>query len=127
MSRRRGKKGLQAGKPKRDQETKRIIGYFAFRGLEAVCDGDACVIAGSSEKMAQMIECRLGKAKEYTIRATSYSEIWSGMQQGAAYCFDEGAYGVFFPMAQARGLPLGEEDFSDPGPWGIHLVRVSMT
>ena len=45
---------------------------------------------------------------------------------GGAYCFDEEAYGHFLPPAQAAGLPLVEEDFSDPGPTGIHLVRVGL-
>ena len=126
MARLRGKKGLRAGKPKRDRESKRIIGYFAFRGMEAVCDGDGCIIAGSSEKMAQLIQRRLGQTNEgYAIRATSFSEIFSGMQQGGVYCFDEESYGRFLPMAQARGLPVKEADFSDPGPLGVHLVRVS--
>jgi hypothetical protein len=43
---------------------------------------------------------------------------------GGAYAFDEQAYGRFLPEAQQAGLPLVEEDFSDPGPTGIHLVRI---
>jgi hypothetical protein len=36
----------------------------------------------------------------------------------------EQAYGRFLPEAQRAGLALVEEDFSDPGPTGIHLVRI---
>lgn len=37
---------------------------------------------------------------------------------------DEQAYGVFLPLGQAAGLTLKEEDFSDPGPLGMHFVRI---
>ncbi len=48
----------------------------------------------------------------------------TGLRLGAAYCFDEEAYNRFFPLAQMEGLSLGPEDFSDPGPHGVHLLRV---
>jgi hypothetical protein len=63
-------------------------------------------------------------ASQYTVQATSFSEILTGLQAGAAYAFDAEAYGRFLGPAQAAGLPLGAEDFSEPGPSGLHFVRV---
>ena len=40
--------------------------------------------------------------------------------------FDQQAYGRFLGPAQRAGLPVQQEDFSDPGPTGIHLVRVQV-
>ena len=89
----------------------------------ALCDGDACIIAGSRAAIEKMAERVPGR---WEVRSTSFNEIWSGLQMRSAYAFDEAAYRVFLPLAQQRGLPLGEEDFSDPGPTGIHLVRVQL-
>ena len=38
--------------------------------------------------------------------------------------FDEEADNRFLPLAQSEGLNLGPEDFSDPEPHGVHLLRV---
>ena len=101
-----------------------LVGYFAVRGMNVVCDGDGCIVAGSIEKMTHIIQRHHEDVRSYDIRQTTFSEIWRGIQLGAAYCFDEEAYGRFLAPAQAAGLPLREEDFSDPGPTGMHLVRV---
>lgn len=101
-----------------------LIGYFAVRGVNVVCDGDGCIVAGSVEKMTHIIQRHHEDADSFEIRQTTYSEIFPGIQLGGAYCFDEQAYGRFLRPAQAAGLPLVDEDFSDPGPTGIHLVRV---
>ena len=74
--------------------------------------------------MTNIIQRHHEDLRAYEIRPTTFSEIWRGIELGGAYCFDEEAYGRFLPPAQDAGLPLVEEDFSDPGPTGIHLVRV---
>jgi len=59
-----------------------------------------------------------------TIKKTTFGEIMTGLRLGAAYCFDQEAYNRFFPLAQRDGLNLGPQDFSDPGPHGLHFFRV---
>ena len=65
-------------------------------------------------------------AHPWQIQPARFAHICQCLQLGAAYCFDEAAYGVFLPLAQQVGLPLGEADFSDPGPTGLHFVRVQI-
>ena len=40
--------------------------------------------------------------------------------------FDEEAYGRFLEPGRRLGMPLTDEDFSDPGPLGMHFVRVQL-
>jgi hypothetical protein len=102
-----------------------VIGWFAFAGPNILCDGDACVIAGSPEAMRKIMARRATRgAPPLTIKKTRFGEIMTGLRLGAAYCFDEEAYNRFLPLAQREGLDLGPEDFSDPGPHGVHLLRV---
>lgn len=110
------------------EDSTRVMGYFAFTPpVNAVCDADACVIAGSEEVMKKYLTT-LGSCSEgeTTIRKTRFGDILSGMLAGGAYAFDEESYNRFYPLAAKAGLSVGPEDFSDPGPSGIHLVRVSL-
>jgi hypothetical protein len=101
------------------------IGYVAGRGAYMLCDGDACIVAGSHEKMRQIVQrCGGPMAAEYKIHVTGLERILQCLQRGEAYCFDEEAYGRFVEPARRRGVPLTDEDFSDPGPHGLHFVRV---
>lgn len=102
-----------------------VIGSFASTGPNVLCDGDACVIAGSQEALRRIIMRRVTRgALALTIKKTRFGEIMTGLRLGAAYCFDEQAYNRFLPLAQREGFNLGPEDFSDPGPYGVHLLRV---
>jgi hypothetical protein len=75
--------------------------------------------------MRKIVEGRTTRgAPSLTIKKTRFGEIMRGLRLGAAYCFDEEAYNRFFPLARMEGLNLGPEDFSDPGPHGVHLLRV---
>ena len=102
-----------------------LIGYLARNGPYCLCDGDGCIIAGSRAKLYDIIH-RSGPAaaRMNTIQAARFSEILAGMQRGGAYCFDEQAYGRFLEPGRQIGMPLTDEDFSDPGPLGMHFVRV---
>ena len=103
----------------------KVIGYLAYATLEeVVCDGDACVIAGSEEAMMTF----LANTKRYpgirpSIRKARFSDIMNGMGYGAAYAFDEQAYNRFYPLASREGLALGPEEFG-PTATGVHLVIV---
>lgn len=109
---------------------KKIVGYFAFkpRTLYSVCDGDACVIAGSKEAMGSYIsKLSRGKVTDYSVKKTRYGEILQGLQKGAAYAFDKMAYKSFYPLAKAEGLKVVEfqmEDNSRPNDDAVPLMRV---
>lgn len=112
---------------RRQAERDPRIGYYAHWGVNALCDGDGCIIAGSREAMARLLD-RYGAAPSSrpSVKATTFSEILAGMRRGGAYCFDEEAYARFLAPGRRAGLPLEEEDFSDPGPLGVHLVRIGL-
>ena len=104
-----------------------LIGYLVHDGVRTLCDGDGCVIAGSRDKIRE-IRTRFGSrfANMQTIQPAPFSDIWSGMRRGGAYCFDEEAYGRFLAPSRRVGMTLSDEDFSDPGPLGMHFVRVQL-
>ena len=108
-------------------EKSSVVGYLVHDGVRTLCDGDGCIIAGSRAKIRR-IRDRIGSrfSTMRTIQAATFSDIWEGMQRGGAYCFDEEAYGRFLRPAQRAGLPLTAQDFSDPGPLGMHFVRVQL-
>ena len=90
-----------------------IIGYFAAtkRG-DVVCDGPACIVAGSYKTMKEYLSASLikppGKVK---ILKTRFREILSGMRTGGAYSFDPESYGRFLPLARAEGMDCEDADF----------------
>ncbi len=85
----------------RDDDT-RVIGYFAYTPpMYVVCDGDACIIAGSEAGMKRYIEAMVsGSLKGTRIKKTRFGEILKGLELGAAYAFDEEAYNRFHPLAK---------------------------
>jgi hypothetical protein len=101
-----------------------VIGYVSRQGMQVICDGDACVVAGTREAMAAILQYHHRDPAQQIIEPARCSQILQAIALGGAYAFDDQAYGRFLPEAQQAGLPLVEEDFSDPGPTGIHLVRV---
>ena len=105
----------------------KVIGYFAYASpSEVVCDGDACIVAGSDAGLkAYVSELGLGSAINHTLKKTRFGEIMRGIRLGAAYAFDETAYNRFYPLAKRQGLDLGPEDFP-PTATGRHFVRVQL-
>ena len=53
----------------------------------------------------------MGAGGRHTIRKTRFGEIMRGLSLGAAYAFDEDAYGRFLPLGRAAGLALADADF----------------
>ena len=104
----------------------KIIGYYArLSPAEVVCDGDACVIAGSEQDMINYLKTISSDApKQATIKKTRFIEIVQGMKLGAPYAFDEQSYNRFFPLANRIGFSLKEEDFSVPTETGRHFVII---
>ena len=125
MARRKHKRRGPQGRERDDAQ--QVVGFFASDGINILCDGDACIIAGSASAGQQMLE--RGPARRQTVmavRRTTFAEIWQGLQLGGAYAFDERAYAVFRPLANRAGVALAAEDFSDPGPTGLHFLRVQL-
>ncbi len=109
---------------------KKVIGYFAIRkGTQYIlCDGDACVIAGSEMAMdSYIVKLASDKPSNYKVKKTRYGEIVQGMRMGGVYTFDKRAYERFFPLAKAEGMPVVEFKFEDdekPHEDAVRLMRV---
>ena len=106
-----------------------IIGYFAAtnRG-DVVCDGPACIIAGSYKTMKDY----LAKSKTKppgTIRIvkTRFGEILAGMRMGAAYSFDAESYGRFLPLARETGMNLDDADFTPEKAGDVRFLTITPT
>ena len=104
----------------------KVIGYFAFSSpTEVICDGDACVIAGSEQDMRNYIKSASPESsKKTTIKKTRFGEIIKGMKLGAPYAFDEQSYNRFYPLANRIGFSLKEEDFSKETETGYHFIVI---
>ena len=108
----------------------KVIGYFAIRKGTSytLCDGDACVIAGSEMAMNSYItKLANGKPSNYKVKKTRFGEIVQGMRMGAVYTFDKRAYNRFVPLAKAQGMPMAEFKFEDdrkPHEDAVRLMRV---
>ena len=108
-------------------EDTKVIGYFAYASpVEVVCDGDACIIAGSEGALRTYLsELGLAGPISNTLKKTRFGEIMHGIRLGAAYAFDEISYNRFYPLAKREGFDLGPEDFS-PTATGRHFVKVQL-
>ncbi len=109
---------------RRDIDSK-VIGYFAFSSLtEVICEGDACVISGSEQRMRDYAtSVSKESSQRTTIKKTRFGEIMKGIGMGAPYAFDEESYNRFYPLAKKMGLDLKEEDFSQTET-GYHFVVI---
>ena len=59
----------------------KVIGYFAYMSkYEIFCDGDACIIAGSEQKIKRYISKMSRKdISKHTIKKTKFGEIMAGI------------------------------------------------
>ena len=107
-----------------------VVGYFAIRkGTKSIlCDGDACVIAGSQKALNSYILNLAGdNSSQYSVKKTRYREIFQGMRMGGVYTFDKRAYNKFLPLAKADGMNPAEfemEDDPKPHEHAVRLMRV---
>ncbi len=124
------KKDKKSGR-QRDSDTSdsTLVGFFAQRDLQLICDGDACVVAGSRQQMAAIIGFHGLNLQDYRVRKTTAAEVIHGLQLGGAYCFDQQAYDRLLPAAQAAGLPFHREDIgnADATFGGVPLLRLQLT
>ena len=109
---------------------KKVVGYFAVRkgAMDIVCDGDACVIAGSHKAFNNYIsKLTTDNPVNYSIKKTRYGEILQVMRMGGVYAFDNKAYNKFLPLAKADGMPFAEFKIeNDPKPHkdAVRLMRI---
>ena len=109
------------------KEKDSVIGYFAFYPPQDVlCEGDACVIAGSQSALNRYIKSLSSSGVEFQKRKTRFSEILEGLLGGGAYAFDEESYNLFYPLANKHGYNLGKEIFSETET-GFHFVIIKNT
>ncbi len=115
-------------RPTTETETK-VVGYFAYCSpFEVICDGEACMIAGSEAAMRKYLEMSNGKNWDrYTIKKTRFGEILNGMYLGEAYSFDEVSYSRFYPLALEEGIPLCDADFTGSTADEIKFLTVAPT
>lgn len=117
--------------PTHIKESTKVIGYFAYtKSIYAYCDGDACIIAGSDELMKRYLQKVPNAIQEYTVKKTRFGEIIEGIRKGAAYAFDEEAYGRFISCAKSNaieGLPTNDM-FLEPTAYDsdMHFIRIQM-
>jgi len=107
----------------------KIMGYFAYtESKEVLCDGDACIIAGTEEQMRFYLDKMSKEKNKFIIKKTRFGEIMIGIGKGAAYAFDEVSYDRFLPLAIKMGVTdLPPKDcFAEPSKTGMHFIRVQM-
>ena len=107
------------------KDLKKVIGYFAIHlPQDILCDGDACIIAGTLSALNKYIKS-LSSGADFQKRKTRLVEILDGIRMGGAYAFDEASYKLFYPLANRHGLNLKKEEFP-PTETGRHFVVVKL-
>ncbi len=105
----------------------KVIGYIASETkIKVICtDLDACLIAGSKEKMSlYLIELEVKDISILTIRKVRFGDIIKGMKLGGKYAFDKQAYNRFFPLGKKLGLQLIEADFNEEEGRKFFTVKI---
>lgn len=112
------------------KESTKVIGYFSYSGGNVVfCDGDACIIADSEERMRLYLKMISTVEARDIIKKTRFGEIMNGLKRGGAYAFDRESYCRFFDLVKLNGLEgLPEkESFSNNGETSeMHFIRIQI-
>lgn len=115
--------------PVQIKESAKVIGYFSYtKSGEIFCDGDACIIADSEERMRsylqEMSEGSVGNVD--IIKKTRFGEIICGIKKGGAYAFDQESYEKFYSIAEFNGISgLPSKDmFLEYPEEKMNLVRI---
>jgi len=106
-----------------------IVGYFAAtkRG-DVVCDGPACIVAGSCKTMKDYLAMSKTKPPgKVKIQKTRLGEILSGMRMGGEYSFDEESYRRFLPLARETGMKFEDVDFAPDKPGEVKFLTIKLT
>lgn len=86
----------------------KVIGYVAFNREKTgvICDGDACIVAGSERKMEEYIQNHSTVKDAGIIRKARFGDIKNALSLGGAYLFDEESYSRFIDLAKKAGLDI---------------------
>jgi len=114
--------------PNQLRSTTKVIGYFSYTDNNQVCcDGDACIIAGSNDKMKMYLKRLPNTLGHDYIKKTRFGEIVKGLRSGGAYAFDEEVYERFYQLAQNDGIDgLPENKGFPESTTALHFNRIQM-
>ena len=93
-----------------NERDSRVVGFFAHDGSDEVFRfEEACVVAGSRERLRTClaIHPKLRNAS-LTFAKIRFSDVHAGLDNGAAYAFDEEAFERFAPLARDAGIDVAE-------------------
>lgn len=113
--------------PRHIKEVSKVVGYFSHTSGNVFCDGDACIIAGTEERMKFYLQRMPGSSERDVIKKTRFGEIIEGLRRGGAYAFDEESYKRFLHLATLNGvkdLP-GKEFFAEPVE-PLNFIRIQV-
>jgi hypothetical protein len=107
-------------------DDEKVVGYFGFvPPANAICDGDACIIAGSEASFKKYLEvANPPNAGKVVIKKTRFHEILRGLSLGGPYSFDAEAYGRFYPLAKKAGLDIPEANFGLKPDAGVEFMTI---
>lgn len=87
------------------KEISKVVGYFAYTNSgHVLCEGEACVIASTEERMQTYLNRSADHGEKYITKKTRFGEIMSGLGQGGSYAFDEESYSLFFDLLKMNGI-----------------------
>jgi hypothetical protein len=106
----------------------KVIGYFAHGSpTEVVCTPEAaCLITGTEAAMRAYLGEITGDQRKHSVRKTRFGDILRGLKLGAAYAFDEEAWGRFEPLGRASGLALPAADFAAARQRGDRFITIAL-
>ena len=105
----------------------RVLGFFAYAGPDEVFRfEDACVIAGSRERLQACLTThpRLRDAS-LTLAKIRFADVHAGLHAGAAYALDAEAFERFAPLARDAGIDIAET-FPEGEPDTLSFVKVAL-
>lgn len=107
----------------------KVIGYVAFNRekTDLICDGNACIVAGSKRKMEEYIQHYSTVKDTGIINKAYFGDIKNVLSLGGAYLLDEESYNRFINLSNKSGLDLQftENEHSDSGG-KLKLFRIEM-
>ena len=109
-----------------DRDT-RVLGFFAYAGPDEVFRfEDACVIAGSRERLQTCLAIQPTlRDASLTLAKIRFADVHAGLDAGAAYALDEEAFQRFAPLARDAGIEV-TETFPEGVPDRISFVKVAL-
>ena len=104
-----------------------MLGFIAHAGPDEVFRfEEACVVAGSPDRLRACLSIhpKLRDAS-LTLAKIRFADVHAGLDAGAAYAFDEEAFGRFAPLARDAGIDVAET-FPDREVEAFNFVKVRL-